>query len=114
MKKLEISVPMDVLVDHTYLVSRENKLYSFFKSEYTDLAKDAEGNLLVPYQEERKSQSVMQKLKDRIKHKDSSVVVSYPSEAYTYFLNEYKTEVIRNAEHEIIIPQGLHPYTKKK
>ena len=76
-----------------YAISRSNKAYDFFKTEYHNLP-EVNGHIIVPGKEIEdrivdKEETLPTRIKKRFASKDKVIYVGLGNEAHPYFKNEY-------------------------
>ena len=115
MKNLNIHVSQNYLFETTFSISRSNKSYAFFQSEYKSLPYDSEGNIILRF-EDKKEVSVINKVINSIKEfvlrNDNSIGISPSSQEYAFFCSEYQNHFSEDLNHNMIIPQDEYPKIK--
>lgn len=99
--------------DGIYVISRRNKSYSYFNTEYRDLINDSEGNIIFPSFNQKTKERIIPRIIRKIMSNSDSISIEKTSPAYNYFNTEYKNNITRDNNNNIIVPLVSYQKVKK-
>jgi len=118
MKNLDFTAEKYELIENTCSIPRSSNSYEFFHSEFKNLPKDLEGNILLTYELKKEDKSILKdiliSIKEHLSTTDKSVGIPFGSEEYSFFVTEYNDHLSKDANHNIIVPEEIHQKIKIK
>ena len=119
MQDFNLQVGSDYFLESSYRICRTSDAYSFFNTEFHELAYDLNGNILLPNDfrnpsKEKKNaiQSVFESIKEQLTRKDSSIAIPMGRDEYSFFATEYRLS--KDANQNIIVPEDEHTQIKSR